>query len=574
MKKILRNALSAAALAVVGLLTLAACSDSWDDHYNEPSTTGYDGSAWAYLQSQSDLSDFIEVLQATGYDEILSSSQVLTVFAPANGTFNKDSLLALVAAGQKQAVIDRFVKNHITRYGVSINNSKQDVTLLNSKVVDLGTLSSPTVGDANVTKVNVACDNGIVQVLDAALPFKANIFEQIQIDYEKELAEKGDSAMATSLYAFLSKYDDDELDESRSVARGRDENGDVVYVDSVMIRNNDVLSAIRALIYEEDSSYWAVMPSTEAYQARVEEILPLFKFNYAYNSDETVRDSMQNYYANYMATCDLFYNMNDNQHYTDSIYSTVYSRSNWKYHCFYDPMAEAGILSAYDKTVECSNGMMYYMSDYPFSIYETFFKTIEVEGEYTMYIESAEDWTNSNTTGWSRVTATSADSISNGAYAYIYPTTGTRNTQIAYTIPQNLSGTYDIYVRLLPPSVYYTDSTATILPSQFRASIYERGDDGVMPTKATASFRNPADGSRNYTNDPTKVDSVYIGQYTFANCYYGTSSGVLLQLESYVTSSQKSKFTKEMFLDSIILVPVKGDATEEDEETSGSKRRN
>lgn len=565
----MRNSFRAGALAVAGLLAFAACSDDWDDHYDTAAKVDFSGTTLDYLKSESAVSDFVDILTATGYDTELSAAQVLTIFAPENDTFNKDSLLHLVSLGRTEDVIDRFVENHIARYNVSINTDSQSVTLINSKVIELGTLSNPTVGNATADKTNVTCKNGVIQVINDYIPYKANLFEQLDIENESYLDATGGNDSVVTLFNFLHRYDDDELDEDRSVARGYDENGNVVYVDSVMIRRNTVLSALDAYLFREDSNYWAILPTTEAYQERVALNSQFFKYNVSYNSDKAVRDSVQNYMANLYAISDLFFNMNDNQHVEDSIFSTRYSRSDWEYNVFYHPLSGDGILTNVTGSVECSNGTLYKVDEYPFTIYDSFYRKIKLEGERSSAIadDGNNSWTNPSTTGWTLRSNSDADSISGGSYLYIYPTTSSRQTDIAYEIPSTLSGSYDIYVKLLPQSVYYTDSAtiAASLPCQFRANIFERDTiQGTMPTRATYSFRNPEDNSRNYQNDPFRVDSVYLGNYTFSNCYLGTSAGVMLQLESYVTSSNRNKYTKEMYLDCIILIPTRDEANGED----------
>ena len=100
MKYNIKKSFRVGALAVAGALAIASCTDDWNDHYEGVATTigqSYAGTTMGYLQSQSSLSDFVEVLKATGYVDELNDPQVLTVLAPVNGSFNKDSLLNLLA---------------------------------------------------------------------------------------------------------------------------------------------------------------------------------------------------------------------------------------------------------------------------------------------------------------------------------------------------------------------------------------------------------------------------------------------------------------------------------------------
>lgn len=564
MNTIVKNAWRSGALALAGMLAFASCSDTWDEHYDAANSISYDGTTLAYIKSQPNLSDFSEVLSATGYDKVLESSQILTVFAPSNGSFNKDSLLAEIAKGRKQNVIDRFVKNHVARYNVSLNNTAQSVQLINEKFVSLGTLASPTVAHAVATQTNLVCENGVMQVLNGDIPYSPNLFEALEIQNERYFdAHPELNPDTVTLFNFLKRYDDDQLDVARSVARGYDENGNIVYVDSVMIRRNRILEQMDAFLYLEDSNYLALYPTVEAYQERVEKSREFFHFNISYNQNQAIRDSLQNYYANYYAMSDLMFNMNMNQHPEDSLFSTTYNRRRWEYGVFYKPFESDGIIANTTDMTECSNGLLYTTDAYPYDIYNSFYREIKIEGESMGNLETGESWTDMSNTSFATYSKSEADTISGHAFMYVSAPNPARQTLFAYSIPNTLSGKYDIYIRMLPQSVNVTDSAtlAKSLPAQFRVSLYERDAKGVMPTtRATYTFRNPVDGNRNYHNDPYKIDSVYIGQYDFTDCYLNTTSGVLLQFESYVTSSQRNSYTKDMYIDYIVLVPVKEEA--------------
>ncbi len=560
----IKNTFRIGAMAVAGLLAFASCSDTWEEHYDTAAGLTYSGSTMGYILSQPNLSDFAEILKATGYDKELNASQVLTILVPENGTFDKQSYLDLISAGKKQQVIDRFIKNHVLRYNISLGAEKQSLALLNEKRVEIGSLADKTIDKANVIASNIACKNGVIQVLDNSLPYAANLFEQIEFEYEEYVARTGEEKVP-SLYKFLKTFDADSLDESRSVSRGNDADGNTVYVDSVMIRYNRALANMGAYLYREDSLYWAILPSMDAYAERYNQLKSYFNYNISLNSDEHVRDSIQDYMANYYTMSDLFFNMNMNQHVEDSIFATSYNRLDWQYNVFYKPLESDGLFSKTTQEIECSNGKVFKMEELPYTIYNNVFKKITVEAEYSFYLETGSNWTNSSRTLFS-TRSFNSDDVSGSGFMDVRPAGSSANTLFSYQIPNNLSGTYDIYVKMLPLT-YLQDESVKILPSQFRVSLYERGDDGKIPeNRATYTFRNPKDDSRNYSNSATEIDSVLIGSYTFKNCYLDTTPGVLLQFESYVPSNARDTYTREMLIDCIILVPHQED--EETEETN------
>lgn len=577
MNRIFKNTVRAGVIALITSVSLGSCSDTWDDHYESLSGLTYDGSLLGYLQDNPDLSDFVEVLKASGFDKDLASNQVLTVIAPKNGSFDKQYYLNLIQNGRKKEVIDEFIKNHICRYNISMGAEEQTVTMMNKKNVKLGTISEGTIEEENVDKMNVSCSNGVVHVIDGYLPYQYNIYEFLAKDWRDNytpaeplpaLDENGEAVEVElppyeTLYGYLSEMYVDSLDEPRSVSRGVDENGDQIWVDSVVISNNKILRRLDAYLYREDSTYITLLPDFDAYNRRFQGIKGLFNFNVSYNSDKAVRDSVQRYWAHYYSLCDLSYNMGQHQniHTQDSLFSTAFSRWSWPYNVYYNPYEAEGIMSSVYETIDCSNGQVCRVHEYPFDVYTNVFKKITLEGEsrYYIYEDGENQFTNKTSTSYNTV-ANAADTISGSGYLHVVPAQSSRQTELTFQLPNTLSGQYDIYIKFLPYQVYAPEDTEhTNLPIRFRCSLYERNaNNGAFPAynRATVDFySNPEKKERNFQTDPNCIDSLYIGTYKFNYCYLNTTPGVLFKIQSNVTSGVAKQFTKEMLIDKIVLIP-------------------
>ena len=567
MNRIFKNTVRAGVIALITSVSLGSCSDTWDDHYESLSGLTYDGSLLGYLQDNPDLSDFVEVVKASGFDKDLASNQVLTVIAPKNGSFDKQYYLNLIQNGRKKEVIDEFIKNHICRYNISMGAEEQTVTMMNKKNVKLGTISEGTIEEENVDKMNVSCSNGVVHVIDGYLPYQYNIYEFLAKDWRDNytpaeplpaLDENGEAVEVElppyeTLYGYLSEMYVDSLDEPRSVSRGVDENGDQIWVDSVVISNNKILRRLDAYLYREDSTYITLLPDFDAYNRRFQGIKGLFNFNVSYNSDQAVRDSVQRYWAHYYSLCDLSYNMGQHQniHTQDSLFSTAFSRWSWPYNVYYNPYEEEGIMSSVYETIDCSNGQVCRVHEYPFDVYTNVFKKITLEGEsrYYIYEDGENQFTNKTSTSYNTV-ANAADTISGSGYLHVVPAQSSRQTELTFQLPNTLSGQYDIYIKFLPYQVYAPEDTEhTNLPIRFRCSLYERNaNNGAFPAynRATVDFySNPEKKERNFQTDPNCIDSLYIGTYKFNYCYLNTTPGVLFKIQSNVTSGVAKQFTKE-----------------------------
>lgn len=570
----IKKALSLGVLAFAGLFALYSCADKWEDHYETVQGETYQGTLFDYLESQSEqLSDFAEILKAVGYDYNLSSDQMFTVWAPVNGSFDKEALLTMIENGDKERVIERFVQNHVALYSISLSPNAQDVTLQNSKVIKLSTAAEAKFGDCEIVKSNVACKNGVFNIIAAENIYVPTIYEIMEDDFKEYLLANPDlnPKEVVSMMSFLDAYNADSLDESKSVFLGLDMSGNRVYIDSVMIRNNTILKMLDALVYEEDSTYWTIVPTVEAYQQRYEEAKKFLVYNPSVNAVSPIMaDSLQNRYANLFAMRDLFFNINANEYYTDSLKSTDYSLRSWKEHVYRgDPFGSEGIL-ANAEVVECSNGNIYKVNEYPFSIYDQFFKEIPV---------SLNNYLVDNTPGNTKnctmdpvptgraIHMDETGKVWNLDYLHLIPSTNLVQPQVTFKITGTLSGTYDLKLVTLSPRFLIqgtmTDEEVAAYDKlyKFRVNLFQRNDKGEMPAKATTLYV-PGTKTRDFESHPltelaTPYDTIDICPITLDHCYYGRDeAGIMVQLVTNVSSSLlKNGYSREMLLHKILLVP-------------------
>ncbi len=553
MKKNIKISIRTGVVAMASVLACYSCSDTWDDHYD--SNIGgmkVDSTIYQLLKADPDYSDFVRVIDTTGYDALLDETQIITVFAPKNG-FNVDSLMNEIKEGNKDLVITRFVKNHIARYNYSSNSHEQTLSLLNKKntVLNQRVVSADSI---KVAAAEILCNNGILHKLEGVLPFHPNIYEEMEVTDGMD-----------SIYKNLSFYDNDSLDVGRSVYRGVDEDGNRIYVDSVIINSNKLMTRLDAYVQREDSNYMAIIPSNEAYMERYNTVKGYFN----YNIHENDRDSLQSFYANYYTLNTLLYNRNTNLYDNDSLVTTTYSKYDPDYYVFYNPYEEGGILApgSYKSKVECSNGIVYTTDKFPTSIYDAFFHDIEVEAEFTGNVNNDES-TSGNalyTKNCTYSVVSAQDSVvkvSERAYLDVKPSSSSAQPYIAYNIPNTLAGTYDMYLVTVPLKYGVDVAEADSLkPYQFRVNMFYRTNRATetgssWPTSKNETLKNPIDGGQNFISDPEKVDTIYLGTKTFTECYRNASNvGVMLQIQAYVSSSQTKNYSRRMLLDRIIFRP-------------------
>jgi len=550
MNKLLFKFTGAAVVSTFLLIAFYSCSDTWDAHYKTSSTSGSNQTLLARIESDNNLSDFKEVLDSVkvfretkqtsvSYSDLLNEDQSFTVWAPVNGTFDKDSLLALCQTTDGNfAVAKHFVKNHIARYPYSVGAGvNKSVEMLNQKKEQL---TPTTMGGVKIDSSNLVSKNGILHIISSQLPFSYNIYEALtEIN---EFSPIGD---------FLKAYETKTLDISSSVPSGIVD-GQTVYVDSVMNTYNMLLDDFGP-IDSNDSTYWLLAPTKTAWNDAYTTVSSYF--NYAYVLG---KDSLQSYYTNHSLLEDLIFNAKTQPSPKDSLMSTQYSSMSTQYssmstqyssdptmHVFYHPYASDGIFSTVFDSLSCGNGTIYKITKWPLNIQNVFFAPIKVEAERT-----------SNLTSLVLATANTrnitADSISGQGYLDIVPKTTSAKWVATFSIPNTLSGTYDVCIVLLPKSVFNAKTT-DFKPNKFLASLsyYD-----VSGTKQSITCNNYNLNNTDFTNNAYRVDTVKLCTFSFPTCNYGQQTAtVSLKLTCDMSTADQKTYSREIYIDCIYLKP-------------------
>lgn len=578
-------------LLAASIAAISSCTETWDDHYNATALLNYDGTTLQAIKEKAP--EFAKVIKAYGYERELGSDNVYTVWAPTNF----DASLYVDANGNMIAdsadVVKEIIKNHVARYAYSFKQEDASVNLINEKRANI--TADGKFGGIQMNQTNISCKNGILHLIESTVPYNFNLFELIGKAYRDDTTEGKDTL---SLYQFL--YDptvnSDSLIEDKSVSSGVDENGDKIWVDSFVMRNNTILKNVDAKLYEEDSSFIAIIPTAKAWGERRKIAESLLNFNPVEDSRSAgACDSLKRHYSNMFAMTDLFFNKNANEHWTDSLKSTNYRKNNWINNVYYSKMPKYmpedkeinDILSKCGPKIDASNGDGYIVDEYPMSIYEQFYKRIKVNAynaiDQTTDSKGNAAYTKNVNTNFRRYSGTYA------AYSYnedstevsrkdvdysfvdIVPSNQSSNISIAFKVPNTLSGEYDMYLISCP--IWMTQENRLAQrwderPYRFYTYVIERNNTGKELGLYPASgerIPNP-DGSGNYfvtkglqydeEGYPIVNDTTYLGSYTFKNAYYGRNEeGVLIQFQSQVTSKLATTYSREMLVSSIVLKP-------------------
>ena len=520
-------------LMVVGTLlsplsVLTSCSD-WSDHYDNASGGSNGNSLFEEIASRAEISDFSEVLLSTRvfrqhkvtettYAELLSGGSSLTVLAPLNGTFNKDSLLAELQTAKGDSAVEHFfVKNHLVRSPHSATDAR--LISLNGKYIDF---SSTEIGGVSVDETNIQTRNGVLHMLQAPVEYRKTLYETLVLEDDFK-----------SIGSCIEAYNEDYFDENASVSSGLVD-GVPVYVDSVVIERNKMMEAI-GLLNAEDSVYYMSVPTNAGWNSAWQKAEKYF--NYADDVDK--RDSLQRYWTARALLDDAVFSRTIQASPVDSVKSKWYDKDYPEYHVFHKPYEPTGLFGKAKGQKECSNGILYYYDEWPFDPQKTYFKQIEQEGESTWNIT---DYTNDKCQ--LNVFSTNAD-VHKHAYVRIIPSKTNGPWDVTYKILDVLSGKYNVHIVTLPKTISAAETTD--LPVKYKVKLNYFGQDGKPVVKDCGAFESVA----NLICDVTVAAGM-----EFPVSLYNQSNYVTITLSGNASAKKAKTETSEMWLDYIYLEPV------------------
>lgn len=397
------------------LLTLAGCSNDWDAHYSPAGDEASSESVIALIKQTPSLSRFAQMIEIAGLEETLSATQTYTVWAPT------DEALASVDLSD-EAEVRRLVNNHIARHNIpSSTLPSKGVRMLNGKI---GHFNGDTFGGVKIAKGDIRCGNGVLHILDGAIPYRYNIREYISTHPEYSL-----------LSDFLSRFDEDKFDVENSEAIDVDENGNIVY-DTVTIPYNALLqSRLYGIgsIETEDSVFTMLIPDNRAWTEAYDRISPYFK---VYDADAAKADSITDIQTSLAIVSDLVFRgslTNPSGRLTTTTGSII---------------PDIAPMFANTTAETASNGMIYLTSSLNLDPVATFNKEIEVEAE------ESDGRTVGQRTNVIAVIMGSDDDFyaetSGHSYLEVSPSAASATPSVSFKVPEVLSGKYDIYASFLP----------------------------------------------------------------------------------------------------------------------------
>ncbi|MBQ9640014.1 MAG: fasciclin domain-containing protein [Bacteroidaceae bacterium] len=582
-------------MMAVALHTATSCSDwkDWNDVQSD-SNMAATQTLWENIAEKPELANFKQILEHTGMQELFSANKYYTVWAPTLTSAQRDSILNLDSA----VIVDQFINNHIAEYNHQATGILAErIHTLNEKSYNFsGENGIYQFNDVNIVEKNIPSTNGTIHILQGKSPFLPNAYQNIWMVSNMD-----------SIANYFKKYELTRLDESKSVA-GPMVNGKQTYIDSVMITYNSMSNAINAKLDSEDSLYTFIMPNDEAYNKLYKKIASLYTYVDGTKAQDVANSTSATSYTLLTApSIDMSY-LKDSLIRRQIVNHLVYSHND-KYNAkFFDGIPytykgvgepEDTIYSTYrgkfsepDKildpahiteTIKLSNGRAVVVDSLMFKPWETFNVQRTVSGLNPCRVLRA------NTSYIVLYNLDGSPLYIDGdivTYLRAEPQSSSGKPEVDYYLRNVLSGTYRFYAVVAPGEAgdstttpkpnwlnftlnYYNPQKGNVADYEFKNSNFVSGSEII-----TYSERESDKGKEvrtaikdvDFFNDVNKIDTLYLGEFTFPCCYVGIgdySPNIKIKSsDSFSTLSSRghtAAFDRTIRIASIILRPVEYD---------------
>lgn len=530
MKRIYINTILACSFVACAL---TACTDVWDEHYQTDSTLSGDDNLWELISSNPELTEFAALLEATGYDTLLSMNRSYTVWAPTQMP-EEVNMASLESASDSLLGVYRkeIVENHIANFshvagGIRDKEDKKNykkVEMLNKKSYDFvgSTNGSYKFAGNGLRSTNVVAKNGVLHVLEGYTTFASNIWEQLA--KEKRV---------NKLFAFLNKDYKREFNPAASTP-GPIVDGKPTYLDSVFTESCRWFYEL-GQINKEDSSYTMYALTDRAWDELVEKTKAYYVYQpglmtlseYGNLSSEALTDSL----AKEFSCRNLIFSNTINKRFFEGATDTLKSNyPSYPRQLFIGNEADSlrnGTVYEYESL---SNGSLYVVDAVNYNPFTCWFDTLRVEGENLWYqtseaVEVALK-ANASSKGIDKDSII-YDQISRGAVGVFTPKELHDLPVLSFYVDDVLSSYYRVSIVVLPPHIINPADTAFIKPNKFDAvlhfadgtnsgSLVQRGfnDREAHPSLQMVEYKDPKGNIKYidtaFVSNVNKIDTIVL----------------------------------------------------------------
>lgn len=531
-----------------------------------PQTPYADKTMFEVLTDDADLSDFVDVLDACGVhcaDSLFNHSRVYTLWAPINGTFNKDSIIAEAEENRDQ-VFRTFVQSHVANLLHPANGLLEDnhIIMLNNKIASFegNYKSGYTFDGSEIKEANIRVSNGIIHKMDSPSEYKYSIWEYLKI-----------AADVDSVSNFLYSKNVTKFNEGQSL-KGPIVNGEQTYLDSVFTTTNSWLSVWGGVgnIDSEDSTFVVYVPNNDMWERVVAAAEKHYNYDFSFanmtEATKTERDSLRRYYSRLNNLKYMTFSVKENEKFVKATDSLMPAYRSGKRPLFSIAELEENVI--FEK--ELSNGTFKVVSAMPYKQTDLWHDTIFLEGENSSMWNYGENVPSEVETLYAyknqinkKDSALLDVEVSGGAYFSYTKSSGTATAK--FKIPKVLSAKYHVALVIVPKNI--TDEFVTkdqMYPNKFTVKLNQ------APGKGSAIKLYEATRTKPLYSDPFKMDTLFLTtngekaviEPKYCEFYNGAAKDYNVTLEIATiaaTNAEKNKginYDTSIRVDKIILIPV------------------
>lgn len=131
-------------------------------------------SVFSTVSDKDNLSTFVKVLKAAGFEQMLSKNGPFTVFAPTNVAFNNlpDGIIDVLMKPENRERLATLLKVHIIEGSTMISDLKNEQLLKTKEGIEINIIKDQgtvTVSQAKIIESDIQASNGVVHIVDQFL---------------------------------------------------------------------------------------------------------------------------------------------------------------------------------------------------------------------------------------------------------------------------------------------------------------------------------------------------------------------------------------------------------------------
>ena len=573
-------------MLIAATMGIQSCSD---DHFDiDPEVTGRQ-TLWETINSNPELSEFANILSRVQYSksegnttkqnyaDLFNHAQTFTVWAPKNGTFDYakwNDLLNDGTVASAYLVENELIRNSMTRYThIMSGGDSTQIALFNGKSA-IFNAAAGTIKGTPITKANIGTSNGVLHIIDGQVAYLPNIYEYLKKGQEID-----------SLYNFIHSFEELIFNENLST-QGPTIDGNITWVDSITnISNKYLNNGLYARLTSEDSLYVMVMPNNRAWSDAYNKVKGYYNYMPEYvqtvisigaNGEESEEskttsfsqaelDSITLYRIHNTIARDLVFNTSEQfgHPYTDYNKEGACDSLMSTYGTVFDDPYSAQLFDN-KQPIRLSNGYAYVVDNYNYRLEDILLdeRIYEAERTYETYTYCTPAYRSINKRLYyvtDSTTMEEADTLIQETVIAAVPERATANPSITFRLSNTLACKYDIYAVMA-----YNEEAQR--PYQFRAYVNYHNNRRTTTRQQLMPIDGVNGSGRNFVSKTPYVDEQGLLQFNdsvllatdfeLPVCYVGLDNAyITLEITSYMTSSERSKYTNELLIDKIVLVP-------------------